>query len=647
MRAPLLILLLLLTLQSFCQKSPIKFGDISTEELNMKIYSKDSSAIAVVLAEYGKAYVSVTNVSAKLYFDKHVRIKILKNDGTMFSNQDILVSRQGSDAEERITNLKASSYNLVNGKIEETKLNKDAIYKEKFNRFANLMKFSIPNVKVGSVIEYSYTLQSDFLSNFPNWEFQHEIPVIHSEYVAIIPEFFVMEKYAQGYVSPTTYDTKQKTQANYYETIHHWIYKDVPAFKPEPFMTSKDDYITKMNFALAYINFPSEPSIEVMGTWDKLVNNLKESENFGKAISGSGFLKKTVETIIAGKTTDQEKIIAIHDYVKQNIEWDGQSDFYADNLKEVLEKRKGTSGDINILMASLLDKAGFTPEMILLSTRDHGFVRTMYPMSRQLNYVVCRVKVGENYIYLDATEKFIPFNVLPERCLNGQGLLVSNTNKGWIPIASKTKSKRTYSAEINLQQIDNPVGTITKISDGYFAHAARRQYKKLGNEEYSKNAKTKLNLPVEDYLIEDTEVIEKPLKETFKVNLNEVITQGEDVIYLNPLLSLQLKQNPFKLEKREYPVDFGSNQEELFMVKISIPDGYVVDEMPQSKVFILPDKSGRFTYNAQQNGNVINIMSNLQINKTLYVGEEYIQLKEFYNQYISKQNEQIVLKKKQ
>ncbi|MCU0382640.1 MAG: DUF3857 and transglutaminase domain-containing protein [Cyclobacteriaceae bacterium] len=647
-RAPLLLMFifLLLTQTVIAQKSPIKFGEVSLDEIRMSSYPEDSSANAVVLSEFGKAYISITNVSASLYFEKHVRIKILKNEGSYLSNQEISVLRLGANAEERVVNLKASSYNLVNGKIEEAKMNKDAIFKEKFNKNTNLLKFSIPNVKPGSVIEYSYTLQSDFLPNFPNWQFQHEIPTMHSEYYAIIPEFFIMEKYAQGYITPTSYEPKQKTQGSYFETVHHWIYKKVPAFKPEPYMTTLNDYITKINFALAFVNFPGEPQREVMGSWEKLIANLKESEGFSKAIKGSGFLKKTVEQIITGKTTDLEKATAIHDYVKNTLEWDGQEDFYADNLKEVLEKKKGTVGDINILLAAMLDKAGLNPDMILLSTRDHGFIRQMYPMSRQFNYVVCRLGIGDSFIYLDATEKFIPINVLPERCLNGEGLLVSDFNKGWVTLQTKTKSKKVVNIDVNLQSIENPTGTLTKISDGYLGHSARRLHKKLGQEEYSKLVTTKLNLEVEGVTIEDLETYDKPVKEIFKVNVTDALTINDDIIYIDPLFGQQVKENPFKQEKREYPVDYGSQQEEIYMVKILVPEGYIAEELPQSKVFVLPDKSGRFTYNVQVNGNSINVFSNLQINRTLYVGDEYAGLKVFYAHIIAKQNEQIVLKKK-
>ncbi|MCZ8353861.1 MAG: transglutaminase-like domain-containing protein [Cyclobacteriaceae bacterium] len=647
MRAPIVSLILSLHFFTLtAQKSPIKYGDVSISDLEMTTYEADSSAVAVIISDYGKAYVSFSDVSSQLFFDKHIRIKILKSDGTRWSDGEIPLFSGNSRNDENITKFKATAYNLVDGEIEKTEIDERSLQKVKFNKFFDLKKFSIPNVKVGTVIEYSYTIQSDLLVNFPNWQFQYEIPSMHSEYWAIIPEFFIMEKYTQGYLSPSVFEATERTQSFYHETANHWIYKNVPAFKPEPFMTSKKDYVTKINFALAYIDMPNRPPVEIMGTWDKLVSLLKNSDSFGNAISGSGFLNKIVEPLIANLSSDEEKVKAIHNYVKSNIEWNGEEDYVAGNLKSILENKTGSSGDINILLASMLEKAGFKPDMVLLSTREHGFIRVEYPMSRQMNYVVCRLILNNDFIFLDATEKFIPINTLPERCLNGQGLLVSETNRGWVQLQTKVKTKTIYAANITISAQAEASGTITKTSDGYSAQELRRKHKKLGLESFKNSEIHSLKLAVNDWKLEDIDKEEKPVKEVFDVNIEELVTQSGDVVYIEPLLGLQLKENPFKQDKREYPVDYGSTQEQLFIIKYSIHDEFVVEELPQSIMYVLPDKSGRFTLSAQTMGNTINIMVNFQINRTLYVGTEYADLKEFYNHCVAKQNEQIVLKRK-
>ena len=82
-------LLLCLTVNcTLAQKSPLKFGVIPLEDLKMTVYDKDTSASAVVLADYGEAYIRVTSVSAMLNFDRHVRIKILKKDGLLLTSTD-------------------------------------------------------------------------------------------------------------------------------------------------------------------------------------------------------------------------------------------------------------------------------------------------------------------------------------------------------------------------------------------------------------------------------------------------------------------------------------------------------------------------------------------------------------------------------
>src|SRR5690606_32560073 len=142
--------------------------------------------------------------------------------------------------------------------------------------------------------------------------------------------------------------------------------------------------------------------------------DLTERDSSFGAIKGSGFPKKHVEEITAGKTEPAERIAAIYDWVRDNIEWDGIKDTYPDNLKKIMEAKKGTPSDINVLLASMINKAGYDVDMVMLSTREHGFIRKLYPMARQFNYNVCRVRLDQREILLDETDKYNPFGILPE-----------------------------------------------------------------------------------------------------------------------------------------------------------------------------------------------------------------------------------------
>ncbi|HTJ48931.1 MAG TPA: DUF3857 and transglutaminase domain-containing protein [Cyclobacteriaceae bacterium] len=629
----------------FAQKSPIKFGNVSMEEMTMSSYPKDSSASAVVLVDYGEAYLTLTSVMESLTFEKHVRIKVLNKRGINLASIEVPLYYSGSD-EEKVINLKASTYNLENGKIVESKMAKDAVFKKKINRNHNELSFALPNVKEGSVIEYSYKITSDFITSFPNWKFQWDVPVKHSEYWAMLPDFFTFQKYMQGYLSPTTYEVKSKPNVGFTENAHHWVMKDVPAFKEEPYMTTENDYISKINFALSYYQFPGGILHEVMGSWEKLSNDLIEDEDFGKVIDKSGFLKDQVAQLTAGVTEPIKKIEAIHTYLKENIEWDGTKDMYAGNFKKILESKKGTSADINLLLASMLDKAGFSVDMIALSTRDHGFIRQAYPMRKQLNYVICAVRLEDKTLLLDATEKYLPMDILPERCLNGQGLVVSKLNRGWIDVVSNAKSKTSITAEMMLTDKGDLKGKLQYSRDGYDAYDMRKSYHKDGEEAYLKDFLGTKTWQVDKSEFQNMKDLKVQAKEIHEVVIPEHASTTGNVIYINPFLEGNMSENPFKLEKREYPVDYGTKQENVYMAKITVPEGYQVDELPPSKIFMMPGNSAKYMYSMNLIGNTITLTSNLQINKSLFIQDEYPNLREFYNQVVAKQAEQIVLKKK-
>lgn len=644
MKSLILPIILLCATLSIAQKPPAKFGDVSIDELKMTSYDKDSSAAAVVLMDYGEAYIDVN--TEKMIFERHRRIKILKKEGLKWADASVRVLHIGS-SKERVTGLKAVTYNLEGGKIVTTKMSNDGVFEERFNRYIDLQKFTLPNVKEGSVIEYTFRLTSDFVINFPNWQFQEKIPVVWSEYRALIPEFFIYQKYMQGYVGLHITDAKTLTKTNYNETQHRWVAKDVPAFKPEPYMTSEDDYVTKINFALSHINIPGRPTQEIMGSWEKLNNLYLESEYFGKAVDGSGFLGKVVEGLIAGKSSPQEKLIAVYNYIKESIEWNGETDKTTDNpnFKKVFEQKKGSSADINLALVCMLRKAGFEVDPVLISTRDHGFVREPYPMDRQFNDVICVVKLEGKKILLDATERLLPWNVLPERCLNGRGLVISKNNFGWIGLEATVRSKTAIESKLQMTETGELSGTVVTTKTGYDAHRMRKTFSN-GETEYIKEILNGKSWEIRKSEFKSVKELHEPVIENLEVEINEQATAAGDVIYINPFITSRMDESPFKLAEREYPVDFGSPFDKIYIFSLKLPEGYVVDELPQSKMLMLPGNAARFAYNTTYADGTITLTTMLNVNKAIFIQTEYPNLREFYSQVVAKQAEQIVLKKK-
>ena len=238
----------------------MKFGKISPEDMEMTSYSLDTSAGAVILGDFGYTNFEITEDEGfYTVFNRHVRIKILDKDE--LDQGDFVISLYTSSGgnEEKVTGLKAYTYNLENGKVEKYKLERKNIFRENASKNWNEVKFSMPNVKVGSVIEVSYSISSPFFYQLQRWFFQAEIPTVRSEYHVYIPEYYNYKNWASGYIpikkeSDVTYKTFQYTQAatigpdgresgeliSFKAKITHWSYiaENVPAFKNEPKITS-------------------------------------------------------------------------------------------------------------------------------------------------------------------------------------------------------------------------------------------------------------------------------------------------------------------------------------------------------------------------------------------------------------------------
>jgi transglutaminase-like putative cysteine protease len=666
------LLLVISSLLLQAQKPPIKFGDVPLEQLKMTVYEKDSSAAAVVLADYGESIIAYTQgIGFTLKFERITRIKILSKDGLDRANFSIPLFHSGG-SDEKLSGLKAVTYNLENGKVVESKLKSEAVFKEKYDANIDITKITLPNVKVGSVIEITYRVLSDFVVNFQDWEFQRDIPVVLSEYRATVPEYFNYDKYMQGYIvlsanehsrkpNSITINSSERTgdprgavnttfssdRIDFQEDHFRWVAVDVPAFKSEPYITTPRDYISKINFELSFTQFPNQPVKTYLGNWENVNNAYADSPDFGGQVTGNGFLKKNVEAITAGLTTPEEKMDAICNYVKQTIDWNELNRKYVStSFKKVLDEKKGNSADINLLLASMLNKADLDVFPVLLSTRDHGFVREATPAESQFNYVVCLVRVGEKNFLLDATDKLLPTGTLPERCLNGNGLMIAKEGFEWIKLQSPGKSRRAVNVDLVLDDTGELKGNLKLDRTGYYAQAARENYFSKGEADYVKDFLGSRSWTLNKSEFQNDKEVKQAFKETHEISIADHSTTAGEMIYINPFIMEQQITNPFKLEQREYPVDYGSPFENIYLLKVQLPDGYTVEEAPKSKVMTLPGSAAKYLYNVVQTGNSISISSNLTINQSLFTQDEYPNLREFYNQMVAKQAEQIVLKKK-
>ena len=107
------------------------------------------------------------------------RIRIYnKNKADKFLNPEISVYEMDGGQTQRLMSLTANTYNLENGKIVATKVEKDSKFRSKEDKNYTITKFAFNNVKDGSVVEYKYEISSpqQFLMMMPRFMVEQEIP---------------------------------------------------------------------------------------------------------------------------------------------------------------------------------------------------------------------------------------------------------------------------------------------------------------------------------------------------------------------------------------------------------------------------------------------------------------------------------------
>jgi len=248
---------------------------------------------------------------------------------------------------------------------------------------------------------------------------------------------------------------------------------------------------------------------------------------------------------------------------------------------------------------------------------------------------------------LDATEKNALPNILPERVLNFQGRKVTDDGKSELIKLFPSKhaiKKTTINAKFNELSLK---GTARKTITGNSLLA----YRDIVQDKSKESLLEWLDEYYEEVEILNARVsnldkLGKDGIETIQFEIESFYDEIAGKIYFSPLLYTKIIENPFKSEKREFPVFFNYPTATINEINITIPETYTIETLPESADYLLPAEMGLYSYSITQEGQNIKISSKLLINEPVIPANHYIALKDFYRKIIEKQAEKVVLIKK-
>ncbi len=612
---PLIVLILTAFGSTNAQKAPIKFGEVSMEELQMSSCYLDSTAPAVVLCDFGYFR------SNSLTFTRTMRIKILKKEGYEWANMSFRTDWKST--------VKGITTNLENGKAVQTKLRNESVFETRVIDDYYQIRVAMPDVKVGSVIDIEYSFPG-----IPSvWRFQEEIPVLYSELILEDSPLVQLRKNYSGYERLT------------YSTPTRWIARDMRAFKTEPMMNSIENYISKMKIDLLQFSYTLFNS-----SWEKVCEILEESAYFGMPRTSTAFLSDLAKQL-ASRYTDREDLLrAAYDTIRLKINWNEkiQAGLSDGNIAAVYKSGTGNSSEVNLMLYKLLKKLDFEAYPVALSTRDNGTISKFFPSLRQINYAIVYARLNDKDYLLDATERYLPSYLLPARCLNTEGKVVDKTKDIWLPLTTNKKDRDIVIYDLSIGDDLLMKGNLTISRFDYAAFDFRKHYFKFNSQsEFTEDFLSDMpGMTIRNMQFENLDSIYKSLTEKVLVEIAGQVLQGDSSLYVTPAYFEELRQNPFQLETRKYPVEYGVLCDKTMILNLSLPEGYSVASSPRSQVLRLKDNAAFFMYEVAAMDRNVKITTKFGINKVTFLPSDYSDLREFYNQVLKKQSEPVILKRR-
>jgi len=638
------------------QRDPIRWGNIPDEHFDLDVYPADSTAAALVLADYGtldfRQDLLMTHVV-------HRRVKIFSEAGYDLATVQLVYRH--ADGHQTLRRLEGQTFiRGVDGRVQRVRLDSDDIFREVDGNVTRV-RFTLPSLEPGAIFEYRYTLVSRSAAYFPDWTFQDVVPTLHSEFRANVPRYLIVDRFAMGAPDFSVQEIDERpfnidefiqfggnrsaTRREIYNNTYRWVMNDVEALPEESYVASRWDHAHALRFQTSgYIDrFGDFNSLS--RSWADVAFTLLDSDVFGRRYRPSASISRGVAQIVADASSPGETATAIYDFVRGTMVWDGRYRFLAErSLPRVLESRSGSSGEINLLLLSMLRAADVNAYPVLVSTRRNGRAQPFYVSTSQFNHVIVRATIQGENVFFDATDPHRPANMLPVPVLNHEGLEISEQGVRWLPLEPAPGTMSAVSITGSITDSGSIEGNITARLAGYSALQARQRLAEEDDEDAGDSRAVGASDALQYRAVSVTGVEgDGHILFSGEFLAPEPVHVLGHLMSFNPVLQGRLDDAPFRQQSRHYPVDFTHPRHDIYEARLFLPDGYVIDELPAVAESVLPNGGGVFQRIVHQEGNQLVVQRQFVLAKHIFEPAEYPALKAFYEAIAEADAEVVVL----
>ena len=633
----------------------LKWGKPTDAELNMTTYAPDPDAEAVVLCSQTELRYDLSSGSFKLNTFTKKRIKILKEEGKDHANGGISYMFNGhrSGQCEILSKLKATAFNMVDGKLVKTKMEGDMVNNEDVSKTMRLTKFTVPQVTVGTVIEVEYEIESDFFSHIDDWRAQEDIPMMYTSFDVTVPEYFDFSVDERGSypLEKKIEDTNMSISAGAGLGMlqcggkrYQFFGRNLPALRQKKLLYAPQSYGERVSMELRAIMIPGRMTKHFASNWDDVDKQLLDDDDFGGRLGKNPLKTEMQEAGVAEIADPVERIMAIYRLLKDRVKWNNHYTLYAESAGKVLKERSGSNASINFILINMLKDAGFEAYPAVMRSRDNGFL-TIRATVKEFNTFVVAVKVGDKLSYLDGSIEDGWLDVLPDNLLVDRARIVSKDKPAeWVDLRGVSESKSRSMVKGQLQADGTLQADIQTKYTGLEAASLRHDFRTATDSAtFVSELAQELNCEIESLALTHHHGLGPDVERNMHVT--KQYDAAGDIIYLNPWVLNVMSENPLTEEERTLPIEFPYISTENLASVITLPEGYVVEELPKSLMIKSEDGKLSCVIASTSDGSTLSSRCQIQVGRLFFTPKEYPFVKSFLDEVYKRLQDVIVIKK--
>jgi len=513
--------------------------------------------------------------------------------------------------------------------------------------------------EAGSVFAYSYTLEDRSVFSQADWAFQSTLPVISSRYNLTLPE---------GWRAEGVTFNHPKIEPRINGATYSWELSNLAPVPDEPLSPSLSQLVPRL--AVSY--YPpangQSLSIKTFSNWGEVAAWMSELED-PQVMVDDTLARKAYELTALAKT-EYEKIRAIAQYV-QKIQYIsiqtglGRGGGYRPHAStEIFAKSYGDCKDKANLMRAMLKVVGITAIPVSIYSGDPNYVQASWPSPQQFNHCIIAIKVSDQtqastviqhptlgrLLIFDPTDEQTPIGDLPFYLQGSLALIDSKTETDLVKMPITPPEMNQLERTTTLALLDDGAisGQIQEQANGQTAARFRSDFRRLSKPEYTGMIERWLTTGATSARLSKMEPSDNSVEGRFTLNV-EFSAQSYGQLMQNRLLvfkpAVVSRREGLSLTapSRKYPVVLRANVYSE-TVKVQLPSGFAVDEVPDPVKIQTPFGSYVTSYEVKDNQLIFKRQLSQQA--TTIAPADYEMVRKFFERIRAAENAPVVLARK-